>query len=277
MCGNCCKGLACMRNSSTKDRRLLTSKDIEDHFRTSYGYGNLNSKCWLIGMEQRCGGKDRKLSRNIEIRISSYGHEPIKDLKKYHLTIGEYRLFRAKRPNLPRTWSKIIHFLIGFKGAPFPTDKEVRVYQKTQLGGKSGDNCLLELLPLACPSTKGKDWPAIYRRWGKQYPTLSFLKERESYVHALLPRRTQEIRKLLAQRLRSTAHCPNVVLFYGKSLNNSWIEIAGGALPRNWKNKVRYDRKGRTWFAATNHLTSRGSLTKKECYKLGKFFASHSS
>ncbi len=39
----------------------VTCKEIERYIRTSYGYGNVNADCWIIGMEQHCDGDGKNI------------------------------------------------------------------------------------------------------------------------------------------------------------------------------------------------------------------------
>lgn len=251
----------------------VTCKEIERYIWTSYGYGNVNADCWIIGMEQHCDGD----GKNIERRISKWGSKPFQDLKTYHQSIGGIQYCKDGEPTLPRTWSKLICFLKGLQGEPYPEERiDIKTFQKQQLGTRHGKNCLLELLPLPSPSTKPANWPRIYmRKWAKQYPRLSFLKERETYERMVRPKRIRKIQNLLNRLSKSPAGGPRVVLFYGKGFEEDWNKIVGKKFPERWgperRGNVTYLQKGRTWFVSTNHVAGRGSLKKRECHELGDF------
>jgi len=77
--------------------------------------------------------------------------------------------------------------------------------------------------------------------------------------------RIRKIHNLLDRQ--SSARGARVVLLYGKAR-----DIADTPLTEHRKTP-KYRKQGKTWFVSTNHVTGRGSLTKKEYHQLGQFLS----
>lgn len=122
----------------------LLSEFMEDF----YGYGNLDSPYWFIGKEEG-GGKDIEENYRRVKTWESMGKNTTVDMIDYHVKLG----FSERDLNkIQKTWTQLVQILLKIERRP--SEKEDRrQYQRHSLGRLSGNNCELELMPLASRST----------------------------------------------------------------------------------------------------------------------------
>src|SRR5690606_8834650 len=101
--------------------------------------------------------------------------------------------------------------VLASKGLPSATP-DVRAYQRDLIGRKTGETCLLELLPL--PSRSLNHWG--YNLWS----SLPFLKDRKTYRDHCVTWRAEHI------RTRIEEYKPKVVVFMGTGYLDYWHSIA---------------------------------------------------
>jgi hypothetical protein len=119
----------------------------------------------------------------------------------------------------------------------------VRNYQTRHLASSTGETCLLELLPLPSPSTD---------RWiYAEHSRLPLLKDRRSYLQALLPRRIVHLRSMISERR------PRFVVLVGLSYLDHWTQIVGTDLPIRPEQPVSLSHLGTT-AVAIRHPNSVG-------------------
>lgn len=202
--------------------------DLSQFMKTFYGYGTLSAKFWFIGMEEGGGNSFTE----VQARLSAweqFGKPELADLRDFHLLLRMPEFFTPP-VKLQRTWMQIARITLAAKGEPHSLN-ELRTYQQDHLGRKSGETCLMELLPLPSPRTSA--WE--YNKWS----TLPFLAKREAYHHSILPQRSAYLRKQILENE------PEFVIFYGIGYSSYWQDIVG--------KEVEFQEQGDFWSAITSH------------------------
>lgn len=236
------------------------SKDLLTNFMSGfYGYGNLNSPYWFIGKEEG-GGKEMEENFRRVLLWDDLGKEKTVDLIDYHkgLSFTEHQL-----NSIQQTWTKLVQILLEIEGKP--GDKEDRRhYQRHYLGRTNGNNCELELMPLAARSTAGK-W-----KWGEIFDDYFGVSKRKEYFDKISEIRTRGIKVLIGK------YQPKLVVFYStdKGYIDKWSQIAGGD---NWNwvqlskaMKYGWMKSESCLYVITTHPTMKG-MTNDDFPKLGEF------
>ena len=221
--------------------------DLCEFMHGFYGYGDLTSDVWLIGMEEG-GGKDLA---ELNIRISKWissGRGTTTDVYEMHNALSELRYFTLPKPKIQRTWSKLIRLQLSIEGNAV-SNQLVANFQATRLGRTGSNTCLLELLPL--PASNLNSW--IY----KELTSLSCLNTRAKYRRALLPVRINKLRNLI------TNYKPKTVVFYGLSYKTYWQEIMQSQFVENDTNHffTQHQKNGINYVLAP-HPSARGVKNK---------------
>jgi hypothetical protein len=174
-----------------------------------YGYGNFEGEYWFVGMEEGGGNSFHEVDQRFEI-WDSLGRGELLDVAQFHLKLGMPEFF-TEPVKLQSTWNKVIRIILSAEGEKVSLSS-VRKYQRDDLGRRSGNSCLIELLPLPSPSTK--KW--LYA----EHTDLPFLRNREAYRDYAIPWRIEGIRE------RIEKYRPSAVVFYGMVYQEWWREIA---------------------------------------------------
>lgn len=231
--------------------RQLDDELVEEFAHGFFGYGNLGAPLWFVGMEEGGGDSFDGVAAHLEM-WKKLGETTTLDIRKsgQHPDRHEHAKWFSESPKLQSTWNPLIRLVLAYRDKE-PTTESVRWYQRDELAGSSGNECLLELLPLPSPSTS--DW--YYTDWG----SMAWLKSRQAYRDYLLPHRIQRLRSLVEE------HEPEAVIFYSKSYLDHCCAVAG-CEPDDFK-EVDLPRKedetlsayvrddGPTTFAVTYHPT----------------------
>ncbi|MFZ4658505.1 MAG: hypothetical protein ACOYNY_15950 [Caldilineaceae bacterium] len=178
-----------------------------------YGYGNYQADYWFIGMEEGGGDTFDEVCKRLTV-WDQRGQQELEDVAEYHIVLGITHPF-AEKPKLQPTWAKLIRVLLSIEGET-PTKDDVRRYQQQQWARRTGNVCLLELLPLPSPSTS--HW--LYA----QHSQLPDLITREHYRERWSALRIERLRQ------RITKHQPKAVIFYGFGYLPYWTAIVGAPL-----------------------------------------------
>ena len=214
-----------------------------DHF---YGYGTYRGDWWLVGMEEGGGRSLDEVTTRLQLWDRA-GREELQDVAVFAQSPPDLSKWFTPRPPLQPTWRGVVRLILAAEGRP--TDAETaRVYQGTALGRHGGNNCILELLPL--PSHTVGHW---------MYPdhfTLPDLRTRQTYVERVAPRRVAHLR----QRIQE--HRPKFVVFYSRSYQSWWEQVAGVAFGPEAAPGINLARQGDTVFVMTKHPTYRGIRTQ---------------
>ncbi len=198
---------------------MLNSELLLSFADTFYGYGDLSSPIWFIGMEEGGAGLD-----DIQKRLETWdarGRRMVEDVAAYHEAMGVTNLTAADHVRLQPTWAKLIYFQIAAEGGA-PHQGLVRSFQCSVWGRESSRTCFLELMPL--PKKNAASWP--YKDWTEAPELWS----RSLYFAHFAAKRAAALRTLIAD------HKPKVVVFYGKAPEFAchWPWIAG-VKPSSWK------------------------------------------
>lgn len=198
---------------------MLNSELLLSFADTFYGYGDLSSPIWFIGMEEGGGSED-----DIRTRLETWdarGRRRVEDLAAYHEAMGVANLTTGNRVRLQPTWAKLIHFQLGAERGPVESSV-VKSFQRSVWGRDNSRTCLLELMPL--PKKNAASWP--YKDWTEAPELWS----RSLYFAHFAVKRAAALRALIAD------HTPKVVVFYGKTSEFAchWPWIAG-VKPADWQ------------------------------------------
>lgn len=191
---------------------------------TFYGSGNYSGEYWFIGMEEGGGNDLDKVTKRLDAWVKLGGTELV-DIYQFHGEIGFPKCFKDP-VTLQRTWMQQARIVLASKGLP-SAKPDVKVYQRDFIGRKTGETCLVELLPL--PSRSLNHWD--YNLWSG----LPLLKDRKTYRDYCVPWRAEHI------RTRIEEYKPKVVVFMGQGYLKYWNTIAG--------QKSSFTDKGGFWAA----------------------------
>ncbi|MBC6428260.1 MAG: hypothetical protein GDA55_03395 [Cellvibrionales bacterium] len=233
---------------------LLNDNLLEAFAHGFYGYGNLGSAVWFVGMEEGGGDSVGEINKRLEIWKRG-GRQLTEDIAEYHQALGQGYYFSGAIKNQP-TWNKLIRIVLAFQDKPSEL-VDVKAFQKSEFARRDSDNCLLELLPLPSPSTS--HW--LYG----QASSLLWLRTRDIYKQHMLGARIGEIKKLIGK------YGPRLVVFYGTGFNEHWRKIAGRDFkPLILDNKTAfYAKGGETCYFIAMHPVAHG-VTKNYFAELGR-------
>ena len=236
---------------------LLDDERLEAFATHFYGYGNYTGKYWFVGMEEGGGDSFQEIEKRLAIWSQRGGCE-LEDVAEYHIALGITYPF-APTAKLQPTWSKLIRVLLSAEGYS-ALKEDVRAYQRHYLGRKSGESCLLELLPLPSPSTS--DW--LYA----QYSQLKYLTDRETYRHYFMPKRIRHIKERIRQ------YKPKAVIFYSFSYRSYWAEIAETELQAKDYGEFYLGKDSGVVFVTMKHPAATG-VTSEYFQNIGKAVANN--
>jgi hypothetical protein len=231
----------------------LSSTLLEQFMNTFYGYGNYDGRMWFIGMEEGGGNSLEEINRRLNVWELG-GRRELEDAAEFHFGICMPRFFSPGAPLQP-TWNRLIRIFLSSQGKT-PTTEMVRKYQIYKMGRTGGNTCVVELLPLPSPSTG--HW--LY----EQVEELPYLKSREAYREAILPRRIRHL------QLRIRVHKPPVVIFYSFSYQQHWQVIVNGEFTWDSDLEIFTVKKDGTLFVITKHPVARG-LNNDYFHRIGKY------
>lgn len=238
------------------EESLITKELIEGRIKNFWGYGNLRSGTWFVGMEEGFHGDDTDLER----RFNLTWNKTVIDLKYDMTSVKDHAKWFSDDAPIQRTWGKLIMILLVL-GAEEPVDREkVREYQRKRLGRSDSDHCLLEFMPLPCRSTKEKNW--IYGRYG-----IDYLSIRETYLEHVSPKRIVSLRKLIEE------HGPERVIFYSKGYLDKWREIAGNEF--RGPGKMLHNHAGKTDYFVIPHPAAHG-MTNQDWLDIANYIKNSS-
>jgi hypothetical protein len=234
---------------------MLNDQLLEDFMKGFYGFGSYQAQYWFIGMEEGGGNSYDAISRQLGI-WDKWGKQELLDVAEYarEMKITQWYDGQAR---LQPTWKHLIRIFLSAESRP--TDKEsIRHYQKNYWGTKSGNTCLLELLPLPAPSTNS--W--IY----KEISSLPYMINRQTYREHIVNTRIGHFQN----RIREFR--PKVVVFYGSVYDSYWKTVARTDSWDISATGVRFKSKNPTTFISSVHPVAHGATN--ECFfNIGKFIA----
>lgn len=231
-----------MTNMQKLDEELLN-----EYMNCFFGYGNLNSDYWFIGMEESGGTTFNEIEQRL-VTWEKRGMSTVEDLYDYHIDINVPEWF-TDHAQVQKTWNGIIRiFLRSDKGIE-PNIEDVRKYQINDLARSNGETCIIELLPLPSPSIS--DWK--YNR----YSSNPLLVNRNIYTQKVGAERINKITSLIND------HNPKNIIFFGIGYLKSWCQILQTELDCvTIQNKSAYFGKvGNANVAVTHHPSAHGMTT----------------
>lgn len=194
----------------------LDSELLEAFMEGFFGYGSLDARVWLIGMEEGAGRGIEEVQSRLKV-WDQRSRPVLEDVRDYHIAFGLGEAFATTtRPE--RTWGRLIKMLLAASGQS-GTPQEILDIQRTRWAREGGTVCLAELLPL--PSQTVGHWR--YATW-TSHPDLS---SRKTYEKKWKVRRRAAVSRLIAENR------PDAVIFYSKSNRPHWQNIAGSELVRS--------------------------------------------
>jgi len=224
---------------------VLDDDLLLDFVQSFYGYGNYAANVWFVGMEEGGAGSPESVAQHLE-HWQGRGRAELEDLREFQVSKGNADFF-VDRPKLQRTWAGLARIMLANPANETPTE-QVREFQANHLGRHSGNNALLELLPLPSPSM-GK-W--LYG----EHSRLPFLVDRETYRDHVVRARVEHVRH------RVLEHRPRAVVFY--SVNpwymDWWRAISGVEFSESevGGERVHEGSNGHTVFMITKHTVAHG-------------------
>jgi hypothetical protein len=217
---------------------MITKELIENRIHSFWGYGNLNSDIWLIGMEEGFHGS----LADLEVRFKQTMDRSVIDLQDDMKDVQDHmQWFRDASSSQP-TWRKLIFILLSLdcKNAD---NEQIKLYQRKEFGRLNSNHCSLEFMPLPCRSISKADW--FYSDFG-----IDYLASRKLYLERIMPTRIIIFRKLINE------HSPKVVMMYSLGYKNEWQEIIGCETEKI--GDVYYAKQGKTNFFIIPHSTAHG-------------------
>ncbi|MEX2564625.1 MAG: hypothetical protein WD431_01630 [Cyclobacteriaceae bacterium] len=189
---------------------------LDSFINAFYGYGNLKSDTWFIGMEEGGGNTIEEIKSRLEV-WEALGAGNVVDAYEFHKKITDASgknfdfLFRDENPANQRTWRGLIKLLLSYKAGTYSAD-EIKKTQSAGWGRLNSDNCLLELFPL--PSPNAKDFN--YTEWLGDFDF-----DRVNYKKKNVNHRIEGLRNLIKENE------PKMVVFYGKAYGDKYKAVAG--------------------------------------------------
>jgi len=220
----------------------LQREKLLEFISTFYGYGDLKSNIWFIGMEEGGGNTLEEVNARIQAWVTD-GKNITADIFSIHQAISQTEYFNFPKPKLQRTWAKLIRMQLALE-AQTVTSELVAEFQAKRLGRLSKNTCLLELLPLPAPNLNSWCYSELTQ--------IAFLESRSAYKKEMLPKRISGLRQLIRK------HKPEYVIFYGKLYQPYWRQIAGCTLKPIEGGKLFFGHDTDTCFVMAPHPVARG-------------------
>ena len=220
---------------------------VINQIKNFWGYGNLNSSMWFVGMEEGYSQKKEDLAHRFEMTSKTQVLDVYDDLRA--IDPGHVFSFEKNAPTQP-TYRKLIYIYLYFKNKKEPSLEDIRHFQITELGRKKSDHAILELMPLPSKSIHDKDW--LYA----DVPVKG-LSSRKDYLETYKPERVIALSELIKK------HKPKIVLFYSFTYFKEWGEVAGMELKQIVPKRLYVAKDNDTLYIAVPHSTSRGVSNKE--------------
>jgi len=218
---------------------VLTKKLIENRIYNFWGYGNLQSDVWFIGMEEGFGGT----LLDLENRFLNTKDKSVMDIQNGYEDVKDHFQWFLKKPKIQRTWSKLILILLSLNSEDKIDNKKIRKYQRTEFARANSNHCSLEFMPLPCRSTNAGDW--FYGQFG-----IEFLGTRKEYLEKIMPLRIRLFQGLIEK------YAPKTIIFYSLSYLDYWKNIIGHELMG--KDSPYYYNNGKSKFFVIPHPVAHG-------------------
>ena len=186
---------------------MINTELLQDFMNNFFGYGNLKSDFWFIGMEEGGGNTPEEITSRLEVWERSQ-KPTVLDICEFHREITNDKgknfgyLFNGVKSKYQRTWGGIIKILLNYYGDQSPGINVVKEFQSSQLGRHDSNNCLLEVFPLPSKGVNNFDYP----KW-----TNNYLTSRTTYKAGMKELRVRRLKNLIKENK------PSVVVFLSSS------------------------------------------------------------
>lgn len=225
------------KSPSGDDFKVLIHERIKNFF----GYGNLESDIWFVGMEEGFDGSMGLLYERFKTTSKKVVCDIVEDMQT---SPDHLRWFEDNAPT-QKTYRPLIYIHLYLKNGIEPTLEEIRQFQISSFGRKTADHTVLELMPLPSKSIKEADW--IYGDFN-----IEGLGSRKEYLKTYKSERVQNLQKLIHK------HQPKLVLFYSRTYLSDWQQIASVPFVEVIPKKLHTAKDHDTLYAVVPHATSFG-------------------
>lgn len=214
---------------------------IRERIKNFWGYGNLNSPYWFIGMEEGYN-EDNEVLRD---RFEATAHKQVCDIyDDLKVDPGHVYWFEDGAPIQP-TYRRLIEIMLYSQNKVHSDKEEIREFQIKKLGRKESDHALLELMPLPSKSIAEKDW--LYADSG-----VEGLSSRKDYLETYKSERIEALRKLIEQ------YKPKYVICYSLSYQEDWQQLTDKPFIEVNPRRLYLARDTDITFAITPHSVAQG-------------------
>ncbi len=223
---------------------MITKELIEKRIDKFWGYGNLHSDIWFIGMEEGLHGT----MTDLENRFNNTKDKSVIDLQGDMTDVLDHMKWFSPHANIQKTWGKLIKILLTLQCKGKTTNDKIKEFQKKEFGRLNGNHCSLELMPLPCHSIKKQDW--IYKKF-----SIDYLETRSKYLKKIMPIRIKLFQGLIKK------YNPKIIICYSLTYLEKWKKIIMHNLLK--KKNLYYCKKNNTIFFIIPHPVARG-MTNNE-------------
>lgn len=214
---------------------------IQERIKNFFGYGNLESDIWFVGMEEGFDGSMDLLYERFKTTSNKVVCDIVEDMQT---SPDHLRWFEDNAPT-QKTYRPLIYIHLYLKNGIEPTLEEIRQFQISLFGRKESDHTVLELMPLPSKSIKEADW--LYGDFN-----IEGLGSRKEYLRSYKPERVQDLQKLINE------HQPKLVLFYSRTYLSDWQQIASVPFVEVIPKKLHIAKNHGIYYAVVPHATSFG-------------------
>lgn len=217
---------------------------IQERIKNFFGYGNLESDIWFVGMEEGFDGSMNLLYERFKTTSNKIVCDIVEDMQ----TSPDHLRWFADNAPTQKTYRPLIYIHLYLTTGKEPTLEEIRQFQIGSFGRKKSDHTVLELMPLPSRSIKEADW--LYGDFN-----IEGLASRKEYLKTYKPRRVHQLQELIHE------HKPKLVLFYSRTYLSDWQQIANIPFEEIIPKKLHTAKDHDTLYAVVPHATSFGMST----------------
>ncbi|MFH1422059.1 MAG: hypothetical protein ABIH42_05035 [Planctomycetota bacterium] len=186
---------------------------IKERIKNFWGYGNLCSDIWFVGMEE--GLEPEATLAHLAERFRVADGKVTTDMRHGMENVYGHDRWFNKDASVQPTWKYPIALYLYFKNGYAPTKEEIRDYQALKLGNSEAkETVTVELMPL--PSNKARESTWLYGALG-----ISGLSTRTEYLATYKPERVRKLRELFH------IHKPKLAIFYSLMYLPDWTAVIG--------------------------------------------------
>lgn len=231
----------------------FTDPLLEVFVDTFLGYGTFMAPLWFVGPFVTSVAREQEDGGRTILAWHRRGHRELEDLRDFHLAAGESTWFDPK-PRLHRIWGKLSRLALSYANR-VTSDYDVRHFQATELGSRSGETCMLYLYPTAHDSH------------ARPHATGSGVDTRRARLDSKWSSRR---RNMIRMKIRK--HRPDVVIFYDVSHRQAWQSIAESSFAPSHLPQCMHAAGPNTEYLMLRHPESIG-ITNEYFEKAGQLAA----